>query len=280
MNQQSVFTIRRILRDFAAGQATLSEACFLPLYQTDPKAKRQARIDEIWALLTPDERRTWLQAVRLDLQDLEEHGAKASALGYTSDKVPARFGEKISTAFLRLILKKERDLASPLHPTLYKTRPASACQNTKANALVILLDSTIRSLPRLHGAKLKKLILPGETFGNGWELLPPQRIGSSAEPGYINQTQPEIPLVTIEIRGFASAHETREQLEKILGSDEFKDSVKKLSDDPLSYEVTEGIHKKRYLLVKNYWLTVDQTGKTDDREIFIQKYTEHLDKNT
>lgn len=65
-----------------------------------------------------------------------------------------------------------------------------------------------------------------------------------------------------------------------MNSDGYKEYVKKVSDDPISYEQNGAGLKRRYVLIKNYWLTVDQMGDREDRADFIQKYTEHIKKNS
>lgn len=38
-------------------------------------------------------------------------------------------------------------------------------------------------------------------------------------------------------------------------------------------------HMRRYMLIGRYWLTVEEVSKTDDRKIFIEKYSELIKKH-
>ena len=144
---------------------------------------------------------------------------------------------------------------------------------------LITLVLLVLSIETAQSADIKNLILPSNAFGAGWELTQPNIIGSSAAPNYINRTLPKSPIISIQIISFPSEANAKERLEKKMGSAGYKEHVKKVSEDPIAYEQdAEGL-KRRYVLIKNYWLTVDQVGDRDDRADFIQKYTEHIKKN-
>ncbi len=128
-------------------------------------------------------------------------------------------------------------------------------------------------------ADIKKLILPSAAFGDGWELTQPNILGASATPNYINRALPNSPIVLIQIISFTSEANAKERLERKMESAGYKEHVKKLSGNPLAYEQDAGGLKRRFVLIKNYWLTVDQVGDRDDRADFIKKYTEHIRKN-
>lgn len=144
---------------------------------------------------------------------------------------------------------------------------------------IITLALLILNLGVIQGAEIKSLVLPGNLFGRGWELTQPNMKGSSAAPNYINRALPSSPIVSIQIIALSSETDAKERLERKMGSDGYKQHVKKVSEDPIAYEQNALGLKRRYVLIKNYWLTVDQMGDRDDRADFIQKYTEHLKKN-
>ena len=145
------------------------------------------------------------------------------------------------------------------------------------------------TLFQIHAAEIKALILPGAVFGKGWELSQPNIIESSAlpkglksaaAPNYLNRSQTNQPVVMVNIMSFPSAQAAKERLQQKFGTAEAKQHVKKLSDEPETYEQTYEAHRKRFILIHNYWLTVEQIGDRDDRTIFIEKYTQYLKKHT
>lgn len=144
---------------------------------------------------------------------------------------------------------------------------------------LITLALLVFSLGTALSADIKNLILPGSAFGAGWELTQPNIIGASAAPNYINRSLPNSPMVSIQIISLPSKENAKERLERKMESAGYKGHVKKVSGDPLSYEQDADGLKRRYVLIKNYWLTVDQVGEGDDRVDFIKKYTEHIQKN-
>jgi hypothetical protein len=142
-----------------------------------------------------------------------------------------------------------------------------------------IIAASLLALGTVYSAEIKDLVLPGESFGDGWELTQPNIIGSAAAPNYINRSLEGNSVVSIQIITFPSPEAAKEKLEKKVGSEGYKEHVTKVNSDPLSYEQDAMGLKRRYILIKNYWITVDQMGKRDDRAIFIEKYTEHVAKN-
>jgi hypothetical protein len=140
--------------------------------------------------------------------------------------------------------------------------------------IAILLPLLLPLLGTGRCADIKTLILPGDAFGAGWELTQSNIIGSTASPNYINRALSDSPIVMIQVISLSSEKEARERLENKMQSPQYKEHAKKLSDEPMSYEQVSANHKRRYVVIKNYWLTVDQTGDRDDRSAFIEKYTE------
>lgn len=131
---------------------------------------------------------------------------------------------------------------------------------------------------QLHGAELTDLVLPGEAFGKGWELTQRNMIGSAVAPNYVNRTRTDQPVVMVNVIAFPSVQEAKNSLERKVNDPGVKQFVKKLGDLPVTYEQIIGVHRKRHILIQNYWLTVEQIGRQDDRNIFIQKYAELLKK--
>jgi hypothetical protein len=127
-------------------------------------------------------------------------------------------------------------------------------------------------------AEVKNLVLPGQVFGPGWELTQPNLLGSSAAPNYINRTRTNQPVVMVNIIAFASAADARTRMQQKFSTPEAKKLAKQLPGLPEAFEQKDEKYLKRYVLLGQYWLTVEQIGDKDERGPFIQKYTEHLKK--
>ncbi len=122
----------------------------------------------------------------------------------------------------------------------------------------------------------KDLVLPASEFGEGWELTQHNNTGTSSSPNYINRSLPHQPVVMINIISFASAVAAKEKWDKKFSAPGASEYVKKVDDMSDAYDYLPPAHNKRFILIKNYWLTIEQVGEKDDRGVFIQKYYAHL----
>lgn len=129
-----------------------------------------------------------------------------------------------------------------------------------------------------HAGSASQLVLPASDFGAGWELSQPIIIGDSAAANYINRLLPHQPVVMVNIISFPSAKIAKERWDKKFGTPEAAKVVKKAKDMPEAYDYIPPAHNKRFILLGNHWLTVEQVGSKDDRAPFIQKYYELLKK--
>jgi len=132
---------------------------------------------------------------------------------------------------------------------------------------------------------LSKLVLHGKTFGPDWELTQPNLLGSAAAPNYINRKLPHQPVVMVNIIELKTPEAARTQWEKKFGGPDAAKLVKKVEgladayDNVPPSEMKDFPHMKRFMLFGRYWLTVEQMGNKDDREMFIEKYSELIKKN-
>jgi hypothetical protein len=132
---------------------------------------------------------------------------------------------------------------------------------------------------------LAKLFLPGKTFGTDWELTPPPYVWNAATLCYTNGKLPNQRTVLVNIREFSTPEAARAQWEKKFGGPQAATLVEKVEGIPDAYdnippeEMKQIPHLKRFILIGNYWLTVEQVSVTDDRKVFIEKYYEHIKKH-
>jgi hypothetical protein len=152
-------------------------------------------------------------------------------------------------------------------------RAQSDCENlsriTRSMKRIAFLLGLFVPFFQLHGAEIEDLVLPGEAFGKGWELTQRNIIGSAAAPNYVNRARTDQPVIMVNVIAFPSAQIAKESLERKVGGPGASRYVKKLGAQPTAYEQINGNHRKRYVLIQNYWLTVEQIGQQDDRNIFI-----------